>query len=55
MTDKTETGKVDNDNPVAEKISGMLEERRGERRNVDQSPTYINPDLDRRKSERRST
>lgn len=38
---------------VVEKISNLLEERRGERRKQTKAPTYLNPALDRRKNDRR--
>ncbi len=38
---------------VVDKISDLLEERKGERRKASKSPAYLNPALDRRKSDRR--
>ncbi|MCG8312044.1 MAG: hypothetical protein MI976_02410 [Pseudomonadales bacterium] len=38
---------------VVEKISDLLEERKGERRKQTEAPTYLNPALDRRKNDRR--
>ena len=38
---------------VADKISDLLEERKGERRQTTKAPTYLNPALDRRKNDRR--
>ena len=37
-----------------EKISDLLEERKGERRQASKAPTYLNPALGRRKNDRRT-
>lgn len=39
--------------PVVEKISDLLEERRGDRRKKSDVPTYMNPELERRRQDRR--
>lgn len=39
---------------VVEKIADLLEERKGERRHQHDAPEYLNEDLDRRKSDRRT-
>lgn len=40
---------------VVDKISDLLEERRGDRRKQSEVPAYLNPALDRRKNDRRDT
>ena len=54
----SDNAKMENENEtengnVVEKISDLLEERKGERRKQTKTPTYLNPALDRRKNDRR--